>query len=256
MGYLLKIVLLLSLSTCLIFDINGEKSKKETKLDIPNGLGTILHEPLQKFYQLMESSPSDRKDHFIRYLNDFKCQLDQTCGFWERDYYQVSIDCRKNDPCAISEQAFEIFEELLYHHDNLNEVTSALGNMIRPETFIKLAEVLFGLPELSNNKVLPTFIGINLEEWKLKKNPNDSKLQANVKEVFYKFLEFQQNYGKCLHLEDSEEFMFNHEEYIEKIGYAQYKRMIDSADDLENIASIMKDILMDIAIVLSAEKAQ
>ena len=256
MGNPLKILLVLSLSICLISNIGGEKIKIEKDVDIPENLGNLLHEPLKQFYELRKSSPRERKNQFISHLNDFKCHFDQTCGIWERDVYQVSIDCRLIDPCAIADQAFEIVEELYQNHDNLNEVTSALGNMIRPETFIKLAEVLFGLPELSNNKVLPTFIGINLEEWKLEKNPIDSKLQANVKEVFYKFLEFQQNYGKCLHLEDSEEFMFNHKEYIEKIDYAQYKRMMDSADDLENIASIMKDILMDIAIVLSAEKAQ
>ena len=256
MGNLLKIVLLLSLSTCLIFDINGEKFKKETKLDIPNGLGTILHEPLQRFYQLKESSPSDRKDHFIRYLNDFKCQLDQTCGFWERDYYQVSIDCRKNDPCAISKQAFEIVDELFHHHDNLNEVTSALGNMVRPETFIKLAEVMFGLPNLSKNKPLPIKLKLNLEDWKLEKNPKDTKLQRNIKEIVADFVKFQQRYGDCLNLEYAEEFMYNHEEFVKKIEYAQYKRMMDASDELAHIADVMKEILMDLAVVLSAEKAQ
>ena len=259
MRSLIQIVLMLYLSVGAISNVNGQKCQKEdfeNSLKIPDDVQNVLQEHLQKFNDLTKKTPSERKTKFLDLLLELSSRFEEPCGFWERDYYKISRRCQFTDPCNFSEQAQEVLEELFDNHGNLGEVIQALGTRITADTFVYLERYLYVLPEQAEDKMLPNLFNIDLDKWNLKPNPKDSKLQFNVKELFNKFFFFQQYYGACLHLEDSREFFHNHHEYIKRIDYAQYKRMLDSAEDLETIAYNVKEILMDMAIVLSAEKAK
>ena len=223
MGRFLQVGLILTLSFCAIFYANGQKCQKEdfqTNLQIPNDVKGLLQEHLQKFnYYLLEASPSERKTKFLDSLNELSTFLKEVCGFELelKDYlYEISTryQLTPTDPFAFCEPAREDLAELIDDHGNLDEMTQALGTLITPETFVHLARYIYGLAEQLEDKMLPTGLNVNLDDWK--------KL---------------------------------------KIYYDQYKQALDSFEELPdhpelpNIVTKARKVLMDLAIILSAEKA-
>ena len=222
MGRFHQAGLILTLSFCAIFYTNGQNCQKdvvETNLQIPNDVKDLLQEHLQKFNYLLEASPSERKTKFLDSLNELSSFLKEVCGFELelKDYfYEISMRYQLTPT-----------DPFAFCEPAQEDLAELIDNHGSPDEVTQALGTLI-TPE--------TFVHLARYIYGLAGKLEDKMLPP----------------GLNVNLDEWKKL---------KIYYDQYKQTLDSFEELPehpelpNIVTKAREVLMDLAIILSAEKA-
>ena len=224
----------------------------KTRFDAKGDL--ILDNFVNSYETYLNKSEAEIKEDFVIVLGGFHRLFSEVCEFWKRPYYQSHDKCRNDNPCQITQWISSI-KDSLENQGSLKEIIDALGDKLTEDTFIHVAKY-YVIREISYDHLFPKVIRMDLETLKLEVTDYDNELKRNVKLVINEIMIFQVSYGLCLNFESAYEYYDKNINFKTSIDQDRYQRITDSANELHRIATDFKGVVMDLVILLSADKTQ
>ena len=240
-----------------IFNVSQEIFKQSDFNKFDTEGNPTLENFLRSYKKSLNKSEAKIKEEFANSLTSFRDLFGEVCEFWQRPYFQSHENCRDDYPCQIFEWIISIKKDL-EKQDDLEEIIEVFGNKLTEDTFIRVAKY-YVIREISNDYLLPKINDMDqkgLNRLKLKSALFDNELKTNVILVVNEILRFYFTYGNCLNFESAKEFYENHGNFKVSADKDKYQRVVDSANELNQIATDFKDVVMDLVILLSAEKSK